>query len=157
MMREQNARDPFLGLNAHIRSQVQREVPNYYAVGQVLSDQPLVVRADGMDLDQEDLFIAEHLTAGWTEHLIGLAWPVSVKLPYKQLHGECHCSLSTGDAWVVCPEESVEGTTPKEAEIIHETPLKEGDTVLLLRSPDGQTYYLLERLVKVYDEPISID
>lgn len=155
MMGNQNARDPFLGLNAHIRSQAQREVPNYYAVGQVLSVQPLVVRADGMDLDQEDLYVAEHLTAGWTERLAGLAWPVSVRLPYKQLHGECHCGLSTGDAWVVCSEETVEGTTAEEAEITHAASLKKGDTVLLLRSPDGQTYYLLERLVKVYDEPVS--
>ena len=118
MMGDQNARDPFLGLNAHIRSQAQREVPNYYAVGQVLSVQPLSVRADGMDLDQEDLYVVEHLTAGWTEHLSGLAWPVSVRLPYKQLHGECHCGLSTGDAWVVCSEGTAEGTTAEEAEEI---------------------------------------
>ena len=31
------------------------------------------------------------------------------------------------------------------------------DTVLLLRSMDGQTYYLIERLVKAYYEPVPAD
>ena len=39
------------------------------------------------------------------------------------------------------------------ATVIHGALLKAGDAVLLLRSGDGQTYYVIERLVKAYYEP----
>lgn len=152
-----NARDPYVGLNAYFGRKAGEAVPSWYAVGTVLSTSPFKVRADGLDLDMEDLYIAEHLTAGWVELLTGLAWEVTSTLPEKRLTGRCECGLSSGDCWVTRPEESVEGETAEAAPITHGALLKPGDLVLLLRSGDGQTYYLLERLVKAYHEPVSPD
>lgn len=152
-----NARDPYVGLNAYFGRKAGEAVPSWYAVGTVLSTSPFKVRADGLDLDIEDLYIAGHLTAGWVEQLTGLAWPVTATLPEKRLIGQCECGLASGTAWVARPEEAAEGSTAEEATITHGSLLKAGDLVLLLRSTDGQTYYLMERLVKAYDEPVPAD
>ena len=48
-------------------------MPSWYAVGKVLATSLLKIRADGLELDLEDLFIAQHLTAGWQEQLTGLS------------------------------------------------------------------------------------
>lgn len=159
MMSEQDARDPFLGLNEHIRGQARGEVPTYYTVGKILSTTPLTVRADGMDLDLEDLYVAEHLTAGWLETLTGLSWPLTAELPEKTFYGHHICAFTGNPVSnpVTRPAETVEGETTESAPVTHGALLKAGDQVLLLRSPDGQTYYLLERLVKTYYESVSAD
>ena len=83
-MSERDARDPYLGLNNHIRQQARSQIPTYYTVGKVVSLRPLMVRAAGMNLDRDDLKIAQHLLAGWTEHLTNLEWPTKTKLPEKK-------------------------------------------------------------------------
>lgn len=154
---KENARDPYVGLNEYFGRKASEAVPSWYAVGKVISTSPLKIRADGMDLDLEDLYLAEHLTAGWQERLTGLSWPLTAKLPQKIFQGTCKCELSSGTCQVVRTEETVEGKTAKEAWATHGALLHAGDQVLLLRSADGQTYYVIERLVKVYHEPVSTD
>ena len=154
---KENARDPYVGLNEYFGRKASEAVPSWYAVGKVISTSPLKIRADGMDLDLEDLYLAEHLTAGWQEQLTGLSWPLTARLPQKMFQGTCKCELSSGTCQVVRTEETVEGKTAKEAPATHGALLHAGDQVLLLRSADGQTYYVIERLVKVYREPVSID
>lgn len=154
---KENARDPYVGLNEYFGRKASEAVPSWYAMGKVISTSPLKIRADGMDLDLEDLYLAEHLTAGWQEQLTGLSWPLTAKLPQKMFQGTCKCELSSGTCQVVRTEETVEGKTAKEAPATHGALLHAGDQVLLLRSADGQTYYVIERLVKVYHEPVSPD
>lgn len=152
-----NARDPYVGLNTYFGRKAEAAVPTWYAVGKVINTTPLKIRADGMDLDIEDLYIAQHLTAGWIEQLTDLAWPTTSTLPQKQFNGRCNCSVGAGSCYVTRPEEEVEGETAEAAPVTHGALLKAGDLVLLLRSMDGQTYYLLERLVKAYYEPVPAD
>ena len=154
---KEHARDPYVGLNKYFGRKASEAVPSWYAVGKVISTSPLKIRADGMDLDLEDLYLAEHLTAGWQERLTGLSWPLTAKLPQKMFQGTCKCELSSGTCQVVRTEETVEGKTAKEAPATHGALLHAGDQVLLLRSADGQTYYVIERLVKVYHEPVPSD
>ena len=132
-------------------------MPSWYAVGKVISTSPLKIRADGMDLETEDLYIAEHLSAGWQERLSGLSWPLTAELAQKMLLGECTCSLSSGKCQVIRPQETVTGRTAAEATATHGALLRAGDQVLLIRSGDGQTYYVIERLVKVYHESVPVD
>lgn len=152
-MSERDARDPYLGLNNHIRQQAQSQIPTYYTVGKVISLQPLQVRAAGMNLDRDDLMIAQHLLPGWTEHLAGLKWLVQSKLPEKRFYGQCEIVIGNaiyrGTAWVDRPQETVEGYTPEEETVTHDKPLAMGDSVLLIPSDDGQTYYMVEKLVGV--------
>lgn len=148
-MSERDARDPYLGLNNHIRQQARSQIPAYYTVGKVVSLRPLLVRAAGMNLDRDDLRIAQHLLAGWTEHLTNLEWGVTSTLPQKRFYGQCECVLAKGTAWVDRPKEDVNGKTVKEATATHDQPLAVGDQVLLIPSDDGQTYYMVEKMVGV--------
>ena len=153
-----DARDPYVGLNDYFGRKAAGAVPSWYAVGRVISTSPLKIRADGLDLDIEDLYIAQHLTAGWMEQLTGLSWPLTATLPQKIFYGSCECGISSGDCVILRQEEVVEGETTDTASVTHGALLKPGDLVLLMRSEDGQTYYVLERLVKMYYEPpVSAD
>ena len=98
---KEHARDPYVGLNEYFGRKASEAVPSWYAVGKVISTSPLKIRADGMDLDLEDLYLAEHLTAGWQEQLTGLSWPLTAKLPQKMFQGTCKCELSSGTCQVV--------------------------------------------------------
>ena len=148
---ERNRKNQYFGRTA------AEAVPSWYAVGKVIATSPLKIRADGMDLETEDLYIAEHLNAGWQERLSGLSWPLTAELAQKTLLGECTCSLSSGKCQVIRPQETVTGKTAAEATATHGALLRAGDQVLLIRSGDGQTYYVIERLVKVYHESVPAD
>lgn len=85
-MDNQSARDPYLALNEHFRQQVSRVILPGHTLGRVLSVAPLRVRADGLDLDGEDLRIAWHLTDEWWEQftsVMGGAPPPSLPSPLK--------------------------------------------------------------------------
>lgn len=152
-MSDQNARDPYLGLNNHIRRQAQGQIPTYYTIGKVISLRPLIVRAAGMNLDKDDLKIAQHLTPNWREALSDLAWPLTADLPEKRFDGQCEIVIGTtkyiGTAWVIRPAETVEGKTTEQAAATHPNALLVGDEVILIPSADGQTYYMVDKLVGV--------
>lgn len=148
-----NARDPFLGLTRLFQNLAREQMPSFCVEGRVLSVSPLKVRADGIDLDGEDLYVAQHLTGGWTESLTGLSWDVTTTLPARKLTGQG----ADGSCYVNREKEELQGKTAASGEITHSAMLKEGDAVLLLRSEDGQTYYLMEKLVKADGKPVSSD
>lgn len=138
-MNEQNARDPFVGLTRFFDGRAKDQIPAYYTIGKVTAVSPLTVRAAGMDLDREDLRIAQHLLPGEPEQLLKKEWGVETILPEETFYGHCKCSLSTGDAWVTRPQETVRGAVP----------LAVGDEVLLIPSADGQLYYIVDKMVGV--------
>lgn len=150
-MSQQDARDPYLGINTHIRAQAREQTQERYVLGQVLSTAPLVVRAGGMDLDREDLLVAQHLLPDWREHLTELTWPLTAQLPTRTMTGTCEVTIDgircTGTASVIRSQETVTGATEETADCTH-APLASGDTVLLFPDEDGQTYFLIEKLVK---------
>lgn len=132
-MSERDARDPYLGLNNHIRQQAREQMPTYYAVGKILSLRPLKIRAAGLDLDKDDLRVPESMYSNFVQEKPMEGRGVRTRLPVA--HFPCSCALGAGFA--VRSEEYVYGATV----------LNSGDEVLLMRSEDGQTYYLIERLV----------
>lgn len=118
-------------------------------IGKVQRIDPICVRADGLDLDGEALYVAQHLLPGWQETLTGLNWEVKSKLPEVYFSGECRVGEITGKCWVIRPQELVQGHTPATAAITHGRALAPGDFILLLRSEDGQHYFLVERMVSM--------
>lgn len=130
-----DARDPYLGLNNHIRQQAREQAPAYYAIGKILSLRPLKIRADGLDLDKDDLCVPESMYANFVQDTPVSERGIRTRLPTKQF--ECHCGLGSGTA--TRPAEDVYGMTVLNVE----------DEVLLMRSDDGQTYYLVERMVRL--------
>ena len=141
MSEERTARDPFVGLNRLIERRAEETQRSWYAIGKVLSVSPLKIRADGMDLDREDLRVPESLFPIFAPTAQGRG--IQAVLPEKVLTGYCEIWVNggtvRGDAFVTRPEEAVQSKVP----------LAIGDEVLLLRSGDAQTYYLIERMVKL--------
>lgn len=138
-MSEQDARNPFVGINQHIRNSARGQIPAHYTIGKVMSTSPLTIRAAGMDLDRDDLRIALHLLPGSPEQLLKKDWGVKSVLPRATFYGQCECDLSRGDAWVNRPQETVQGAVP----------LEKDDEVLLIPSDDGQLYYIVDKMVEV--------
>lgn len=149
-MSERDARDPFVGLTQHIRQEARGQYVPAYAIGKVISASPLVIRADGMDLDKEDLLVPAHLTKA--------DWPVVSTLPYRVLEGSYN--QTTGKVTVIRPSEKLPGVPSWAEKDPPAAPaldwLKIGETVLLIRTEDGQTYCVVERMVRP-DEPVSAD
>ena len=148
-MSERDARDPYLGLNDHIRRQAKDQVPMYYTIGKVLSLRPMIVRAAGMNLEKDDLKIAQHLVPEWVELLTKLEWPLTAELPQAVFTGTCFCSAGAGTCRVTRPKETVEGKTTDEATVTHPKSLVVGDEVILIPSSDGQMFYMVDKLVEV--------
>lgn len=130
-----DARDPYLGLNNHIRQQARGQAPAYYAIGKILSLRPLKIRADGLDLDKDDLRVPESMYANFVQSEPVEGRGIRTRLPPAQF--PCSCGLGAG--YASRPEEYVYGATV----------IKAGDEVLLVRSEDGQIYYLVERMVRL--------
>lgn len=141
MNEERTARDPFVGLNRLIERRAEETQRSWYAIGKVLSVSPLKIRADGMDLDWEDLRVPESLFPNFAQTAQGRG--IQAVLPEKVFEGYCEIWVNggtvRGDAFVTRPAETVQSKVP----------LAAGDEVLLLRSGDAQTYYLIERMVKL--------
>lgn len=97
-MSEHDARDPFVGTTS-ISVKRPGAVCARYAIGKVISTSPLVIRADGMDLDKEDLLVPAHLTKA--------DWPVVSTLPYRVLEGSYN--QTTGKVTVIRPSEKLPG------------------------------------------------
>lgn len=143
MSTERDARDPFVGLTRFFDGRAREQVPVYYAIGKVISISPLTVRAAGMDLDRDDLRIAQHLLPGWSSNqLLKKEWGAESALPEKTFYGKCSCAVGAGTAWVTRPQETVRGAVPPAVD----------DEVLLIPSADGQLYYLVDKLVEVPEE-----
>ena len=57
----ESARDPYVGLNQHISQRANREQHPTYTIGRITSLDPIKIRADGIDLEKEDLRVAESM------------------------------------------------------------------------------------------------
>lgn len=101
-----------------------------FRLGEVKEAGPadLTISCDGMELNNDDLWVNPALMQGYSPKLVGT------------LDGTCSCSAGSG----VC-------TTPvaKDDLTRGETGLVKGDRVVLLVSGDGQTYYVLCKVVKL--------
>lgn len=101
-----------------------------FTVGEVveMSETSIKIEADGMTLDKADLYLNEILLKGYLPRLTGT------------LVGTCSCELHTGKA--VTPVKTGDLSRGEVA-------LKKGDRVILQRSEDGQTYYVLAKAVRM--------
>ena len=146
--------DPYAGLLGEMDARAAKAYRPPVSIGTVLEsgEGRLVIRADGMELDQDELYVAQYLTDGWSEQLRGLEWPVSSALPEKVFSGKCWVPYGTvvleGTAAVTRPAETVPGATAESASATHPGQLQAGDHVLLLRSEDEQSYYVICRFVR---------
>ena len=142
-MNETRGRDPYLELLGLIRSQAAGEIPLHVCLGEVLSyDGPgdILGRADGHELDAEDLWIADELKCDFSgsRMLNGIS---AVRFsghatcgPYQHSWFDIK-SLSS-------PMRAVTGPDPDNPR------LKKGDIVLLIPDRERQTYFLICKVVR---------
>lgn len=101
----------------------------------ILSLDPIKIRADGIDLEKEDLRVAESMYPNFLENIEDREENgVETLLPEKLVQVT---QSAIGPFVFLRPEEHVFGWVV----------LNVDDEVLLMRSDDGQTYYLIERMV----------
>lgn len=139
-------RDPYLALSEMLGGKASS---GGVTLGKVLSLNPLRVRADGLDLDGDALYVAQHLLPGWMETVTGLNWEVKTLLPKKRIWGKAIIGDGKYPCYVDRLPEMRSGHVPTTAVVTHGRALAAGDFVLLLRSEDGQNYFLVERLVNM--------
>lgn len=136
-MSQESARDPYVGINQHISRRAGNEQHPTYTIGRILSLDPIKIRADGIDLEKEDLRVAESMHPNFIADLearegVG----IKTRLPKKVVQV---LESSIGPFLFLRPEEYVFGWVV----------LNVDDEVLLMRSNDGQTYYLIDRMVAI--------
>lgn len=131
----ESARNPYVGINQHISQRANKEQHPTYTIGRILSLDPIKLRADGIDLEKEDLRVAESMYSNFVSEKPVDGRGIRTRLPEAKF--TCYCGVGVGVA--IRPEEFVFGATV----------LNVDDEVLLMRSGDGQTYYLIDRMVAI--------
>lgn len=142
-------RDPYLELLAMIGREQGMPAPGGVTLGKILNVNPIRVRADGLDLDGDALYVAQHLLPGWAEQVTGMTWETKTLLPKKRIWGVTIIGTARYPCYVDRLPELRTGHTPATAGMIHGRALAQGDIVLLLRSEDRQHYFLIERMVSM--------
>lgn len=134
-----NGRDPYYGFWEMSRAESKGLMPLYYCIGTVLEvgQGKLRIRADGHELDEEDLYINEALRWNFEEE-------AEMELTGNQLEGVTGiCALGSAASGFTITGGSIAGTYKVESR------LKAGDEVLMIPSSDRQTYYVVMKVVSV--------
>ena len=141
-----NGRDPYYGFWEMSRSESMGLMPLYYCIGTVLEvgSGRLRVRADGHELDEEDLSINDALRWNFEEQ-------AELEVAGGLLEGMTGvCALGS-----VAPNFTATGGYLRGTYKV-ESRLRAGDEVLLIPSADRQIYYLVMKVVSVH-ESVSAD
>ncbi len=153
----ENGRDPYLRLLDTMRQEASGLAPLYFCLGEVLeiSEDTLRIRADGHELDAEDLFINDQLRVNFEEEA-----EVMMDTPDLEVSGNLHGMIPTCGAGPGHRIFEVSGIS--DGRICDATArykvkyrLKAGDTVLLIPDRDRQIYYIVMKVVK--HGTISVD
>lgn len=150
--------DPFAGLNLEMRRQAKSILPPSWCLGRVTAVGPGVLRivANGMELDEEDLWVNPRLLAGHEE-------PVRVKIALAEGKEACEVSLDVEGEWVqtYIPIGEVAITSQRLYELpgvltgilsgtleVLDNRLQVGDWVALLPDANEEFYYVLTKVVR---------
>ena len=157
-MSTSNGRDPYFELLNMVRGEAAGQIPLYFCLGQILkaTEEKLVVLADGHELDQEDILVADWLKPAWEEKAEIL------------LQEELTMSGRLNGAASPCPNGShnyftvnnIEGGKIEDKKAKYkpaELRLKENDIVLLIPDRDRQIYYLITKVVSWTDGAVPAD
>ena len=157
-MSTSNGRDPYFELLNMVRGEAAGQIPLYFCLGQILkaTEEELVVLADGHELDQEDILVADWLKPAWEEKAEIL------------LQEELTMSGQLNGAASPCPNVShnyftvnnIKGGKIEDKKAKYkpaELRLKENDIVLLIPDRDRQIYYLITKVVSWTDGAVPAD
>lgn len=143
-MSDKNGRDPYLELLSLIRGQAAGEIPLHVCLGEVLSyDGPgkILVRADGHDLDADDLWIADELRHDYAESRM------LTETGSARFTGYAACGGGYSHSWfdIIGLNSALRTKTGPDPDSPR---LKKGDIVLLIPDRERQTYFLICKVVR---------
>lgn len=145
----ETGRDPYLRLLNTVRKEADGLSPLYFCLGKVLeiSATTLRIRADGHELDEDDLLINDQLRVNFEEEA-----EITLDTPDLTMTGMLMGAASP------CPNGGhsfFQVSSIEEGRIYDETArykvkyrLAAGDTVLLIPDRDRQVYYVVMKVVK---------
>ena len=142
-MSESTARNPYLGLLGMVRTEASGQIPLTMCVGEVLSDYTevgkLSIRADGHDLDGDDLMVPEELRPDWQEKSTLLSAEGTI-----QVSGLASCQAGKHETFRF---DRMTSGTPALTSKPSQPRLRKGDRVLLIPDRARQIYYLVCKVV----------
>ena len=157
-MSTSNGRDPYFELLNMVRGEAAGQIPLYFCLGQILkaTEEELVVLADGHELDQEDILVADWLKPAWEEKADSL---LQEELTMAgRLNGSAspcpngyHTYFDVSDIGNGMIRDKRARYKPAELR------LKEKDIVLLIPDRDRQIYYLITKVVSWTDGAVPAD
>ena len=153
-----DGRDPYYKFWDMTRQEAAGQMPLYYCIGKVLeaTETSLRVLADGHELDQEDILVADWLKPAWEEKAeILLQEELTMS---GQLNGAASpCPNGSHNYFTV---NNIEGGKIEDKKAKYkpaELRLKENDIVLLIPDRDRQIYYLITKVVSWTDGAVPAD
>ena len=157
-MSASNGRDPYFDMLRMVREEAAGQIPLYVCLGQVLkaTEKELLVLADGHQLDQDDILVADWLKPAWEEKADLL---LQEELTMAgQLNGAASpCPNGSHNYFRV---DSIAGGKIQDKKARYkpaELRLKEKDIVLLIPDQDRQIYYLITKVVSWTDGAVPTD
>ena len=156
-MSTSNGRDPYFELLNMVRGEAAGQIPLYFCLGQVLkaTEEELVVLADGHELDQEDILVADWLKPAWEEKAeILLQEELTMS---GQLNGAASpCPNGSHNYFKVS---SISGgqIADGKARYKKDMRLKAKDQVLLIPNAERQKYFVICKVVSWSSGAIPAD
>ena len=146
--------DPYAGLLLEMDGRARGVQPLVWCLGTVVTAEPghLVIHANGMDLDEEDLYVNPSLLPGQRPDRVAVelsASPATLDVGGKNVR--THLDLGMSGVIEQIPLWELPGTltgTLSGSVRRTETALAPGDQVVLLPDGEGQTYFVLCKAVR---------
>lgn len=118
-------RDPYVRILEHMRAQGGKNNTPYVQVGVVITPDPLTIKLGDLQIDKENLLVADDLLPGYTRKI----------------------TIPTTPATGSTTEEGITSIGIPDGNISLTNGLKANDIVALIPTLDEQTYIVLTRLV----------
>jgi len=129
--------NPYSKLIEQMKKQGASSNPPAIEIGEVASPNPLTIRVGGLQLNKNNILIADYLLKGYRRE---------IKIPEAAAIGETN-NVSIGDYGT--HKHTVDKIGINEVEITFLDALKQGDKLAILPTKDKQTYIILARVVSL--------
>lgn len=153
-----DGRDPYYKFWDMTREEAAGQMPLYYCVGKVVeaTETSLRVLADGHELDQEDILVADHLKPAW-EETADILLQEELTMTGRLLGSASPCPNGAHSFFDVASIQDGKLEDKRANYKPAEPRLKAGDLVLLIPDQERQKYYLVMKVVSWTDGAVSAD
>lgn len=151
----ENGRNPYYRLLNTFRSEADSRIPLYFCLGEILAitETTLRIRADGHELDEQDVMINDMLRVNFEEEAeITMSEDLEMS---GTLYGAASPCPNGGHSYFQVNSIDNGYLYDETAKYKVKYRLKKGDIVLLIPDQDRQMYYLVMKVVS--HGPISSD